>query len=321
MTPFAVTGSEVTGAALLGMGFGLGLFLLLRIVAPPRVPVSVALARVDAAAVSPSGRGRPRRVGVAVGQTGRWSRRLVAVEGLLGERYATTLAARGVLSAGLRSDLALLGRDERAYTARKLLLALAALLVSPLLLAPTGAALGAPWLLAAWVSVLTAAGVFLLPDARVRRAASARRRDFATAIAAYLDLVAMRAASGSGVAEALRDAARIGTGGAFTLLREALDDARMTGQPPAWGLRLLGEELDVVELRQLSAQLQLIDASGAQAEASLRAKADALRARQLTDAHGGANAQSQTMLIAQVLLGLGFLIFLGYPAVAQVLTI
>jgi len=323
MTPLAMTGSEVTGGALLGMGFGLGLFLLLRIVAPPRVAVSVALARVDAAAVSPSGPGRPRRVAVAAagGQRGRWSRRLAAVEALLGERYAATLAERGLLSAGLRSDLALLGTDERAYTARKLLLALAALVLTPLLLTPIGAALGAPWLLAAWVSLLAAAGVFLLPDARVRRAASARRRDFATAIAAYLDLVAMRAASGSGVAEALRDAARIGTGGAFTLLREALDDARMSGQPPAWGLRLLGEELDVVELRQLSAQLQLIDASGAQAEASLRAKADALRARQLTDAHGGANAQSQTMLIAQVLLGLGFLIFLGYPAVAQVLTI
>jgi tight adherence protein C len=317
-----MTTSAVTGAAALGMGVGLGLFLLLRIVAPPRVAVSVALARIDAAALSHTQPTRARgHRGVAAGRYGRWSRRLQAVEWLLGERYAAALAERGLLGAGLRSDLALLGRDERAYTAHKLLAALATLLLSPVLLVPASLALGTPWLVAAWVSVLAAAGAFLLPDARVRRAARERRRDFAAAIAAYLDLVAMRAASGSGVAEALRDAARIGSGGAFALLREALDDARLAGQSPAWGLRLLGEELDVVELRQLSAQLQLIDASGAQAEASLRAKADALRARQLTDAHGGANAQSQTMLIAQILLGLGFLIFLGYPALAQVLAI
>lgn len=311
----------MTSVVLLGMGFGLGVFLLLRIVVPPRVAVSVALARIDAAAVSPPVRTRPRRTEITTGRWRPWSRRLEAVEWLLGERYAARLAERGLLSTALRADLALLGREERAYTARKLLLTLAALVILPLLLVPVAAVLGAPWLVAAWVSLLAAASVFLLPDARVRRTAHTRRQDFATAIAAYLDLVSMRAASGSGVAEALRDAARIGTGPAFTLLREALDDARSSGQSPASALRALGQDLDVVELRQLSSQLQLIDASGAQAEASLRAKADALRARQLADAFGGANAQSQTMLIAQVLLGLGFLIFLGYPALAQVLTI
>ena len=32
-----------------------------------------------------------------------------------------------------------------------------------------------------------------------------------------------------------------------------------------------------------------------------------------------ANERSQSMLVAQVVLGLGFLLFLGYPAVAKVL--
>lgn len=93
----------------------------------------------------------------------------------------------------------------------------------------------------------------------------------------------------------------------------------MSGQTPAHGLGLLGEELDVPELRQLAAQVHLISASGAQAEMSLRAKAEALRTRQLAEAHGGANERSQTMLVGQVLLALGFMIFLGYPALAQVL--
>ncbi len=303
-------------AVLFGAGFGLGLFLLLRIVAPGQVPLAAALARVDAAAVS---QGRRTSVRRPVGQLSQLGRRVEALEWLLGERVAGQLADRGVLSAGLRTDLALLGRDERAYTARKLLLSLGTLVFSPLLLVPAAAVTGLPWLVGAWLSVLAAAVMFVLPDSRTRQVAAAQRRDFTTAIAAYLDLVAMRAASGSGITEALRDAARIGTGPAFALLVEALDDARLSGQAPAGALGRLGEQLDVIELRQLSSQLQLIDASGAQAEASLRAKADALRSRQLADAQGGANERSQTMLVGQVLLGLGFLIFLGYPALAQVL--
>lgn len=303
-------------AVLFGTGFGLGLFLLARIVAPGRVPLAAALARVDAAAVSQRRRAPVRR---PAGQLSRIGRQVEALQWLLGERVAGQLADRGVLSAGLRTDLALLGRDVRAYTARKLLLSLAALVFSPLLLVPAAAVMGLPWLLGAWLSVLCAAVMFVLPDSRTRQVAAAQRRDCTTAIAAYLDLVAMRAASGSGVTEALRDAARIGTGPAFTLLVEALDDARMSGQAPAVALGQLGEQLDIIELRQLASQLQLIDASGAQAEASLRAKAEALRAHQLADAQGGANERSQTMLVGQVLLGLGFLIFLGYPAFAQVL--
>ena len=307
---------------LLGAGFGLGLFLLVRILLPTRLPLSVALARADAASAAPlvpARRARPReQAGV---ELSRVARRVQRLEWLLGERYADLLLQRGLLNSGLQADLALLGRDPHAYTARKLLQSLAALLGAPLLLVPLAALSGLPWLVGAWLAVLLAAVVFVLPDSAVGRKAKAYRRDFATAMAAYLDLVAMRAASGSGVMEALRDAARIGSGPAFALLREALEDARMSGAAPSAALGELGDELDVVELRQLSSQLQLISSSGAQAESSLRAKADALRSRQLAEAQGGANERSQTMLVGQIMLGFGFLIFLGYPAVAEVLTL
>lgn len=305
-------------AIVLGAGFGLGLFLLIRILVPTRLPLAAALARVDAATATVP----PRTAAWSPGQTtGRIADRLRAAEWLLGERYADALLRRGLLGKDLRADLALLGRDERAYAARKLLQALAVLLLAPIVLVPLTTLSGLPWLAGGWLSVLAAAGAFVLPDAKTGRQAKSQRRDVAAAIAAYLDLVAMRAASGSGISEALRDAARIGTGPAFVMVREALDDARMSGSSPGSALERLGEEIDVVELSQLASQLHLIDSSGAQAEASLRAKADALRARQLTDAHGSANERSESMLIGQVLLGLGFLIFLGYPAVAQVLTL
>lgn len=307
-------------AALLGGGFGLGLFLLIRILVPARLPLSAALARIDAANVLAPTRSTPAAWSPE-DTTGRVLRRLRAVEWLLGARYADVLLRQGLLGKDLRADLALLGRDERAYTARKLLQALLALLLAPVVLVPLAALSGLPWLVGGWLSLLAAAAAFVLPDARISRRAKAQRRDVAAAIGAYLDLVAMRAASGSGISEALRDAAQIGSGPAFVRVREALDDARMSGATPGAALGRLGEEIDVLELRQLASQLHLIDSSGAQAEASLRAKAEALRARQLSDAHGSANERSESMLIGQVLLGLGFLIFLGYPAVAQVLTL
>ena len=63
------------------------------------------------------------------------------------------------------------------------------------------------------------------------------------------------------------------------------------------------------------------DAEYPQAEASLRAQAASLRDRELTDVQGASAERSQSMLVAQVVLGFGFLLFLGYPAVAKVLAI
>jgi tight adherence protein C len=90
---------------------------------------------------------------------------------------------------------------------------------------------------------------------------------------------------------------------------------------PAAALGRLGEDLAVPDLVDTSLRLRLVDTTGAQAQASLRAQAASLRDRELTDAQGRANERSQSMLVAQVVLGLGFVVFLGYPAVAKVLAL
>jgi len=133
--------------------------------------------------------------------------------------------------------------------------------------------------------------------------------------------VAMRMASGAGLAEALADAANVGAGFAFTSLRAALLDARTDGLTPAAALRRLGEQLALPDLVDTATRLSLVDSSGAQAARSLQAQAASLRDRELTDTQGRANERSQSMLVAQVVLGLGFVVFLGYPAVAKVLAI
>jgi hypothetical protein len=129
----------------------------------------------------------------------------------------------------------------------------------------------------------------------------------------------MRMASGSGLAEALHDAAAIGTGPAFGQIRGALADARTDGLTPSQALGLLGQQLQLPDLVETSRRLRLVDSTGAQVELSLRAQAASLRDRELADAQGRANEQSQSMLVAQVVLGLGFVLFLGYPAVIRVL--
>ena len=306
-------------AAAVGAGFGAGLLLLVLALGGPRRSLAGALAAVDAAAPVPAdvpggdGPGGP----VAVPRD-RWQR----AERLLGDRLrGHGGAVRALLGGGLGADLHLLGLAEAPYAARKVAGAGAVLLVAPLPLSLLAAALGPPWLAGAWVAVLAAAAAFVLPDQRTRRAAAARRRSFLTTLTAYLDLVAMRAASGSGVPEALRDAASIGDGYAWRRLRAALEDARMGGQPPSAGLARLGEQIELAELRELASQLSLVDATGAQAEATLRAKAEALRHKELTQLHGDANDRSQSMVVGQVLLGTGFLVLIGYPAMAAVLAL
>lgn len=308
-------------AAAAGAGFGAGLLLLVLGLRGPRPSLAASLAAVDAATPAApvtslsTAAGGP---GVDAAVRDHWQRggRLLA-DRLAG--HASTV--RALLGGGLRADLQLLGIAETPYAAGKVLAAGAVLVAAPLPLSLLAAAAGLPWLAGAWVAFLAAAAAFLAPDQRTRRAAAARRRSFLTTLTAYLDLVAMRAASGAGVAEALRDAAAVGDGYAWRRLRAALEDARMAGQSPAAGLARLGEQVQLAELRELASQLSLVDATGAQAEATLRAKAEALRARELTELHGDANARSQSMVVGQVLLGTGFLVLVGYPAMAAVLAL
>jgi tight adherence protein C len=303
----------VSAGLLAGACLGLGLLLVIAGMRPAPPTLARSLATLDAAA-----RSRPASDHVARGRTGRVAarRRRAAVE------LAAGLDRRGWVPATQAADLAVLGRDRGELCTAKLTGAAIGLAVFPVLLAAAGL-LGLPGAavlaLPSWLAATAGIVGFLLPDAALRRRAAGRRRDFRAAVGGYLDLVAMRMASGAGLAEALTDAAGIGTGPAFGRLRTALADARTDGLTPAAALSRLGTELALPELVDTGTRLALVDASGAQAEQSLRASAAALRDRERTDAHGTANERSQSMLVAQVVLGLGFLVFLGYPAMAKIL--
>lgn len=124
--------------------------------------------------------------------------------------------------------------------------------------------------------------------------------------------------SGKAAAEqALPDAAKIGAGWPLALIRHTVTNATRSGQNVWVALTELGDRIGVTPLRELGTLVQLVAHDGAQVRDTLAARAASLRAEELAEAKGKAGARNQSMLMAQILLGVGFAVFLGYPAVTN----
>jgi tight adherence protein C len=296
----------MTGALLAGALAGAGLFLFLLALVPRRASLARQVATFDGP--------RPplRRPGTGE-PDGRVRRRL-------GRALAAFCAEQGWEFPSLRANLSIAGRSLENFLATKVLLGLFGLLLGPLLLVLFGlAGLRIPVVIPVWLGLAVGGIFFFLPDLEVKQQAEARRRDFRHAIGAFLDLVSMNLSGGRGVPEALMAASEIGSGWALWRLRDALANARITGQTPWQALGALGEEVRVDELRDLAAALSLVADDGAKVRESLTARAASLRRRELADLEGQAGEKSQSMLVAQMLLCAGFLIFLTYPVVGVLL--
>jgi tight adherence protein C len=299
----------MTPALTAGAGAGLGLFLLALALVPRRPSLARQLAVFDASHL-PEARVHRRS---PPGQESRIIRRL-------GAALARFCAEQGWELRSLRADLALVGKSFESYLATKVLLAVCGLLLAPFLLAAPGlAGVRLPLAVPVWAGLLVALVFFFLPDLELKQKVDKRRRDFRHAIGAFLDLVAMNLAGGRGVPEALMAASEIGTGWAMWRIRDALINARITGQTPWQALGALGEEVRIDELRDLSAALSLVAEDGAKVRESLATRAASLRRRELAELQGQAGERSQSMLVAQMLLAAAFLIFLIYPAVRVML--
>ncbi|NKQ59009.1 secretion system protein [Amycolatopsis sp. K13G38] len=291
-------------ALVLGAGFGLGVWALAVWLFPPRPALGVVLARTT---TPPA----PAPI-VATSDPG-WAAKA-------GSPFIPALRALGLPGPRLTRDLTVIGRPVQTHLAEKATLGVAGLLVPVLadgLLSLAGLPLAVGLPVVAGL-VLAAAG-FVVPDLRVRAEAATLRTGFRHALSAYLDLVWITLAGGAGVDSALTDSADIGRGWAFEQIRRALDTARLTRTTPWATLRQLGEELDVTELAELGASVSLAGTEGAKVRASLAAKAGALRTHQLTDAEAQAQAATERMSLPVMALFLGFLGFIAYPALTQVL--
>ncbi|HTZ44894.1 MAG TPA: type II secretion system F family protein [Jatrophihabitans sp.] len=292
-------------AIVLGAGFGLGLWALLVFACPARTPLAVMFAQL---------RHQPDPPAILATDRSGWAARA-------GRRATPALRAAGLPSLSVRRDLTVVGRDVDAHLAEKATLTLLGLLTPPILdLLLLG--LGAPLdpTLPVFLAFGLAAIGFIAPDLQVHAQARKRRTDFRHALSAYLDLVVVSLAGGAGPDGALTDAATVGHGWAFHQLRRALDTARLTRIPQATALAQLGSEIDNRDLAELAASLSLAGTEGARIRASLAARADSLRTHLLADTDAQAKAATERLGLPWGLLFLGFLVFLGYPALHQILT-
>jgi len=287
---------------------GLGLFLVGFALIPQRAGLARRLAAFDEAR---SAAARPAYRSVA-GES--------EVSRRLGKALAKFCAEQGWEFRSLRSNLSLIDKSFENYLATKILLAVFGVIFAPILFVLASVAgFTIPIVFPVWGGLAMGFIFFILPDLELRQKVGRRRRDFRHAMGAFLDLVAMNLSGGRGVPEALMAASEIGSGWAMWRIRDALVNARITGQTPWQALGALGDEVKVDELRDLAAALSLVSEDGAKVRESLSTRAASLRRRELADLQGEAGERSQSMLVAQMLLCAAFLIFLIYPAVRVML--
>ena len=282
--------------ALLGAAVGAGLFILARATRRRPVPIDQLLELLD----------RPAVVGQPTASTRANARVLV---GGIEKR----------LPGRLDVDLRAAGRTATEHATEKLVGAVAAAaapLLLHVLLLPQGSGLPAPILVAAVAGGLVLG--FTWPDLRLRATARRRRAQFEHALSSYLDLVNVVLAGGAGIESALEAAADAGDGWVFDELRQALVRARSTRRSPWLSLGDLGRDLGVDPLVELASSVQLAGEQGARIRSSLAAKASALRARHSTQLEADAHAASERMGIPTVLMFVGFLLLLGFPALQQI---
>jgi Flp pilus assembly protein TadB len=295
----------VTIAVMLGLGFGLGVALVLAGFRPVPQPLAQAVADLRGASRLPSS--------VPSGHEGTMSRLLgpLILETSWGQR-----AARNV-----SSDLRVTNTTQAVYLSSRIAFAFVAALWAPLtfsLMQVGGVDVG--FVLPLWCSLALAPIGFLLPVLQLRSKAADRRRTFRHALSAFLDVVSISLAGGRGVDSALHDAAQSGHGWAFCELRRSLLEARLQGETPWTGLARLGQDLAIPELGELAASASLAGAEGARVRTSLAAKARSLRLRGLTEIEAAAQSASERMSLPIVVLMVGFIVFIAYPAVDRVLT-
>lgn len=291
---------------------GFGVYLLIRVVLRPRPGVATLVARIDAGSRSLQTHTMSEYDATFTALSGRSRGAMTA----LADRLEVFAAQRGWQLRRQRSDLAIMNRTVGAMLATKvvtglLLFALAPVMWAGLRVAGIELGAGVPLFLAVVLGVFG----FLIPDLSLRQEAEKRRKEFRRTVGIFLDLVAMNLAGGRGLPEALLAAANVSDHWSVIRIRQALANARLFGTTPWEALGDLGREIGLEELENLSGALVLAADDGAKIRQSLAARAATMRRKELAAAEGEEGERSQSMLVAQLMLLVAFLVYLGYPAV------
>lgn len=302
----------ITWILLGGALSGAGVLMLVLILAPPAIQPAAALAELDSQRDERRLRQEARRLNPRERALPDWL-------DALGYRAAALLRRTGIDLGALSSDLSVLGRSLERHLVVSLLLGLLGF-GAPLLITALGALAGRPMgSLPLLACLVLGAAMAALPTVRLRSRAAQARRDFRHVVGSFLDLVSMSLGAGRGVPEALDAASALSDDPAMARIRDALAAARLRGETPWAAMGRLGGTLRIDELRDLSAALALVAEDGAKIRESLSARATSMRRRELADAEGRAGENSESMLVAQLVIAIGFIVFLVYPALSGIM--
>jgi hypothetical protein len=266
----------------------------------------------------------PPDLGAALARLSEQRRTSAELAGVgLQDRLGRALLAHATLP-GVRPplrDLAILRIQPHEWLGEKALLAVIGLSFPPLLASMLDI-LGAPvpWVIPAVVSLALGALFFALPSLTLHERAARAREDFARAVGAYIELVALERLAGAGTSQALENAAQVGHSWVFERVREELMRSRLSGTTPWESLSRLAEELGVPELGDLSDIMRLAGEEGAQVYEALRARGRSLRTAMLTREQAKANAASERMVLPVAMLALCFALLIATPAVYRLLS-
>jgi Type II secretion system (T2SS), protein F len=215
-------------------------------------------------------------------------------------------------------ELALLRIPLARFYGDKLAFAFLGLSIPPLLAWFFGLiGLGFPIAIPAVASLGLAVVMFFLPNYNAVDDAKKARLEFARALGAYIDLVALERNNGSGVRQAMESAAEVGDSWVFTRLSEELTRSRWSGLPPWDALHTLAEELGLPELDDFADIMRLAGEEGASVYTNLRARSAAMRTAMLNDEIAEANAVGERMTIPGSLLGVIFMALLVAPSLLR----
>lgn len=218
-------------------------------------------------------------------------------------------------------ELALLRISLAQFYGEKLTFAGLGLLIPPGLAALfTQLGLAVPLQIPALASLGLAAVMFFIPNHNAHDEARKARVEFARALGAYIDLVALERHNGIGVRQAMEAAAEVGDSWVFKRLSEELTRSRWSGLPPWDALHTLATELGLPELDDFADIMRLSGEEGASVYATLRARSAAMRTAMLNDEIAQANAVGERMTIPGSLLGVIFMALLVAPSLLRMLT-
>ncbi|MGI5451391.1 type II secretion system F family protein [Streptomyces sp. CA-243310] len=288
-------------AILAGAAIGAGGALLIREVLRPAPALGPALRRLNQPAVPQAAVG-----GEGTDRDERWGQWLV-------ERLSDVPGVRIPYK-----DLALTGATPARFLLAKVALAGAGLLLPPLSTIPL-LLLGLPLYLPAIVGILAAVVLWFAPDLALRDKARRARAEFAHAMAAYLDLVALRRAGNVSAEQAMEQAAEVGEGWAFQRIRGALARSRVDKVPHWESLARLTAELDLPVLDDLAAIMRQSADDGASVYATLRSRARNLRTELLAAQAADANANSEKMTAPGALMAVLVMLLIAFPGVIRMI--